>query len=381
MDSLAETSIILQQAIATFKGDHPNLEDVTIRNLGMWMDRRLDWLPSAVAPYVMDELALLLPNPYQVDDYQDSHIQPLNWDEFWEGDLDEDFLVDPLIAKHRLTALFAAGKTGKSLLTLEVAAALATATQTLNSTLTEPASVVYIDQEMTPADLMDRLEVLGYSKTDRGLHEHLHYYQMQSFAPLDTPEGGQDLWTVWQRHEPELMVIDTVARVVQGEENSADTYRALYRESLLRIKATGTAILRIDHAGKDAAKGQRGSSAKNDDVDVVWRLDRINDNALQLICDRKRMGWVPSQVSITRKEDSQGRLRHFTEQIHLTPNQESVVQFLDDDGAPHDISRRKVRKDYPDLQFRNTEWDNISRFRRARGPLFNTPPMVEVEDG
>ena len=51
-----------------------------------------------------------------------------------------------------------------------------------------------------------------------------------------------------------------------GEENSADTYRALYRHALAPLKAARRTVVRLDHRGKDMkAAGARGSSAKNDD--------------------------------------------------------------------------------------------------------------------
>jgi hypothetical protein len=54
----------------------------------------------------------------------------------------------------------------------------------------------------------------------------------------------------------------------------------------------GITELRIDHAGKEATKGQRGSSAKNDDVDVVSQL-KVDTHGVTLSVDRQRISWVP----------------------------------------------------------------------------------------
>jgi len=49
-----------------------------------------------------------------------------------------------------------------------------------------------------------------------------------------------------------------VARVVAGEENSADTYRNLYRHTLAPLKSNVAPFVRLDHRGKDAkAAGAR----------------------------------------------------------------------------------------------------------------------------
>jgi hypothetical protein len=61
----------------------------------------------------------------------------------------------------------------------------------------------------------------------------------------------------------------------------------------------GITELRIDHAGKEATKGQRGSSAKNDDVDVVSQL-KVDTHGVTLSVDRQRISWVPQNVEMKR---------------------------------------------------------------------------------
>lgn len=53
---------------------------------------------------------------------------------------------------------------------------------------------------------------------------------------------------------------------------------------------------RLDHGGKDPAQGQRGSSSKGDDVDVVWKLTRT-ENGVCLHRELARMPWVPESVT------------------------------------------------------------------------------------
>lgn len=93
------------------------------------------------------------------------------------------------------------------------------------------------------------------------------------------------------RHDAHMLVLDTMARVVNGDENDADTYRGFYAHSGVRLKRLGVALLRLDHAGKDPGRGQRGSSGKNDDVDVVFRLDHAEDQVV-LSWTHSRVSWV-----------------------------------------------------------------------------------------
>ena len=121
---------------------------------------------------------------------------------------------------------------------------------------------------------------MGYGPDDD--LAHLHYALLPPLAPLDGRAGGDDVVARAAACEAELVVIDTFGRAVSGDENEADTVRAWYRLTGQRLKADGRAFLRIDHAGKDLERGQRGTSAKNDDVDIVWRLNRLDAGGFRL---------------------------------------------------------------------------------------------------
>lgn len=231
---------------------------------------------------------------------------PIDWAEFWGREhIGEDWLVHPILPRGRQVALWARHKTGKSLLTLEVAAALATGRPCLSQGGGEPVDVIYLDMEMTEDDLHERLTDLGYGPEDD--LSRLHYYLLPSLPPLDKAEGGHAVVGLAIRHQAKALVIDTMARVVAGDENEADTYRAFYRHTGLELKALGVSVLRLDHGGKDPTKGQRGSSGKGDDVDVVWQL-RAVDAGLELVRDVSRMSWVPDKVALLRATEP--HLRH-----------------------------------------------------------------------
>jgi len=86
-----------------------------------------------------------------------------------------------------------------------------------------------------------------------------------------------------------VVVIDTVSRAVKGDENDNDTWLSFYRHTGLKLKQAGVALIRLDHSGKDDAKGQRGGSAKSGDVDAVWRLSKVTDTVFRLDCEGNRM--------------------------------------------------------------------------------------------
>ena len=222
----------------------------------------------------------------------------VDWKTFWNQDhIVEDWIAKPLIARARQTALFAGAKTGKSWLTLNVVAALATGKPILGQTPQPKVHVLYLDYEMVEADLYERLEQFGYTEDDD--LSHLHYALIPSLPPLNTIEGASAMMRLCELTKAEVVVIDTTGRAIEGEENSADSYREFARTTGLALKRAGIACVRTDHAGKDGGKkhGQRGSSAKNDDVDIVYRLDKTDDG-LMLVRTHTRISWVPDKVDL-----------------------------------------------------------------------------------
>lgn len=220
----------------------------------------------------------------------------INWSTFWTQDFKaEEWIAKPIIPRHHHVAMFAKGGTGKSLVALWIAYRLATGQELFNETQT-PFNILYVDYEMSQQLLHERLTQMG-ATPDTDL-SRLHYALLPPFNPLDTAEGAKQICDIARLVQAELVIIDTFGRAVQGEENSSDTIRNYYRHTGLALKAEGRGVLRIDHAGKDAARGQRGSSGKNDDVDLVWELLR-DDTGLTIKRHKHRHQWIPERVHMT----------------------------------------------------------------------------------
>ena len=274
------------------------------------------------------------------------HLEPVNLRTLIAdlGDRDQ-WLVQPLIPAHRSTAIVAKGGVGKSLIMLEICAALATGKATLLRPAGPPVHVVYIDMEMALDDLADRLTALGYDPTtDKLLQQNLHYYQLQNFKPFDTPIGGKQLLAITQRHEAELVVIDTLARVIKGEENNADTFHAFAAHTGKPLKAADITVVRLDHEGKTPKRGARGSSAKRDDVDLAWTMSAATRKPGDFRFDREksRIGWVPQHVKLVRL--SKEPLRHGIDEGSLSTKAKALVAHLDKLNLPNDAGRPKAKK-------------------------------------
>ena len=265
--------------------------------------------------------------------------EPIDWADFWSKDhTSEDWTIEPLLPRGRQVALYSPAKVGKSLLALDVCARAATGQAIFDQVLPAPLEIVYLDLEMTETDLFERLDDMGYGpETDLS---HFHYYLLPSLPPLDTKQGGATLMEIVKRDKPDLVVIDTTSRVISGPENDADTLRNLYQHTGLLLKQRGITVWRLDHAGKDVKNGQRGTSAKNDDVDLVWELSG-QETAFRLKATHRRQSWVPELVHLVREDMP---FRHEIVQQIWPSGTQNLVRLLEELDINQSLGAKSVRK-------------------------------------
>lgn len=102
-----------------------------------------------------------------------------------------------------------------------------------------------------------------------------------------------------------LIVVDTVARCLDGDESSARDMGEFIRGADVIRKRTGATILLIHHTGKDASKGARGSSSFRAALDVEYYLRRESgekdDYSVTLKCTKFKDG--PGQNELVFEHD------------------------------------------------------------------------------
>ena len=288
----------------------------------------------------------------------------IDWPTFWaaEDDGEDRWLLEPLFARGRGHAIYAGAKTGKSYVILAACAALATGRPFLDKPEGDPRTVLYCDYEMTQEDVRERLEEFGYGPDDD--LSRLHYISLPAIDGLDTEDGGLALVAAAIAVSADLVIIDTTGRAVEGEENSADTFRAFYRHTGLGLKQAGIAFVRADHAGKDVAKGQRGSSGKNDDVDVVIQMS-MTDDGRRLKATHRRMGWYPSETDITISDGT-----FSTAPRMWSAGVSKLAAAFDEWGVPVDLGATAIGRNYRDQldRYDGVKGKNlrveVQRFRR-----------------
>ena len=189
---------------------------------------------------------------------------------------------------------------------------------------------------------------MGYAPGDLS---ELHVVSFPDMAALDTQRGGQELLACAKEYRADVVVVDTVSRTVEGEENANDTWLRFARYSVTPLKAAGVALLRLDHAGKDDSRGQRGGSAKSGDVDLVWRLSVIEEEkTFRLQAEKHRMPLGQDDLVLHREYDDDGRLHHRVAANPIRDAGEATLReamaTLDRLDVPVDIGRERVRDDY-----------------------------------
>lgn len=222
----------------------------------------------------------------------------IDWSEFWTDDQGEhEWMIEGFWPAGRSVLLHAPAKTGKSLYSLWCAVCLAIGVDLATGEQFEPRIVMYVDYEMSPADLQERLNDFGVTPgTD--LSRLFYSQRPMDFTSLDTAAGASIALGWVDQFKPEALILDTFSRCVDGDENEADTVRAFYRHTGRPLRDRGIPYLRVDHTGKDSSKGARGSSAKADDVDLIWSMQQTQ-SGFQLK-SRSRVSWVPAVLNIDR---------------------------------------------------------------------------------
>lgn len=267
----------------------------------------------------------------------------LDWEELFNAEVGEDWIVEPLIPARRLVALYSPPKVGKSLLMLELAVHISRGTEVLGVRPDRPRRVLYVDFENDPrGDIRERLEAMGFGAKDLA---ELKYMSFPMLAALDTRQGGEQLVAAVSVYGAEVVVIDTISRAVAGEENENDTWLNFYRHTGRMLKAAGVALVRLDHTGKDETRGQRGGSAKSGDVDMVWRMSKVTDTTFRLDCEATRLKTVEDVITIHRRAtprlwhqvDAEGRYAAWRSKV------DEVLAAADAAGLAIDAGRKTMR--------------------------------------
>jgi len=189
-----------------------------------------------------------------------------------------EWLIEDVLPMKGLAAIYGPPSCGKSFLALDVAMHIATGTQWFDKD-TQAGGVIYVAAE-AGAGMRKRVSAC---RSGRGFDGTATPLALVTMPPnMGTKREGNetaklisDIKTQWQdANTPiRLVVIDTLARAMFGaDENSASDMGAFVSNAGLIAEQLDCLVIAVHHAGKDAERGMRGSSALHGACDAEWEV-------------------------------------------------------------------------------------------------------------
>jgi hypothetical protein len=145
---------------------------------------------------------------------------------------------------------------GKSWLAMSMAIAIARGEKFLNTFETTQGGVLFIDEEGNIRTMKQRMVQLFEGQGISGLGLPI-YMAVQRGIKLDSPKGRVVLQRLMERYKPALVIMDTMVRMHNGDENSNQDMSALF-EVANRIRHTYDATTMFLHHTRKPSKEDAG---------------------------------------------------------------------------------------------------------------------------
>jgi putative DNA primase/helicase len=188
---------------------------------------------------------------------------------------ERELLLDPVLPAKGLMMIHARRGGSKTFLALAIGLVVAGGTSVLRWSAPKARRVLYVDGEMTLADLQARVAALknGMETDIRNDHFRLLSADHTNIPNLASPDGQRAFEPLLDGVD--LVIADNLSTLCSsGSDNDAGSWTTL-QEWLLRLRRRGTAVLLVHHSGKSGQ--QRGTSRREDVLDTVIGLRRPVD--------------------------------------------------------------------------------------------------------
>jgi len=208
-----------------------------------------------------------------------------------------EWLIKDFILRGKQHALNGRPGVGKSLFMLQ---------QAIKLSHQEP--VLFLDYEMNSTTLFERLDDMEIDHSV--LVNGFNYYTPASVdvEPLDTSDGSEMLEDLLRESGAKILVVDSFARAVQGDENDAGTYRDYEAHTQVNLVAQEITTILVDHiSSKSGTNKSRGSTRKEDLSELIWSMNTVNGaNTYELRLDKNRFGVTEEHLNYSMHKDPLG---------------------------------------------------------------------------
>jgi RecA-family ATPase len=227
---------------------------------------------------------------------------------------------------------------GKTYVGLACAYAIATGGSVLGWKAVEPRKVLYVDGEMDPADLQERIAAIHAAavRDKNGNPElaaaNLKFLcdgdQSNGMPDLNTHTGRQQVEKVLARCGAEVLMLDNISalfRDCDASESEAESWIAP-QDWLRKLRREGKTTVLFHHAGKPDAAGntkQRGTSKREDVLNTSILLEPPKQKGVSFVINfTKHRGFVPTDKFAVAIKHEAGECR-----LEL-PDLEKAILFL-----------------------------------------------------
>lgn len=201
----------------------------------------------------------------------------------------------------------------------------------------EPRKVLIIDEESGERRLLRRLgEALRGEEL--GPETHVSFVSLAGFK-LDNPNDVELLRTLIISEGAGLVVIDALADIMTGDENSKQDTQPIFTALRKIAEETNAAIIVIHHSNK--AGGYRGSSAIMGAVDLMVQVESETGKNIITFKSEKARDELPqewSAVATWIKDEEHGdrftlRPCENERSTHYSKAESYVLRYLEEHGA------------------------------------------------
>ncbi len=208
---------------------------------------------------------------------------------FMEQEFELDsYIMRPWLKPGVLAMVYAQPGVGKTFLCLALALAITRKVSIGPWQCEQPAGCLYVDGEMSCKELQSRLRKLSEGLPSNCAPLHILSAENMRRVGWPTPNLLDAKWRdglysfLEEDKSYRVLILDNLSSLAPGiDENTKQDWDAV-NQWLLRLRWLGMAVILVHHAGKGG--GQRGTSGREDNLDISIRLSRPNGYSMEDGC-------------------------------------------------------------------------------------------------
>lgn len=184
--------------------------------------------------------------------------------------------VDKFLPERGVVMIGAEAGSYKTYLAQYLALCIANGEDFLEAYPTKKGTVLYVDEENGEASLMRRFEQLknGHEFDDYPENIFLTVYED---VKLDTHQGREIIDALIDRYDPDVIILDSMVRLMDGDENSSTDVREVFDTIKILLEEKPRCFVFLHHTRKNAngrMSDLRGSGDFSAMTDVVVMVDK-----------------------------------------------------------------------------------------------------------